>query len=318
MSYLIIGGLGFIGSNFADYLLNNGQEVVIVDNLESGNIDFLNPHKYNPNLKIFIHDIKLWEEIKDELVKSNIDCVIHLASNANIAEAITNPSIDFMNGTLITHHVAELVRILQIKKVIYASGSGVYGDRGTTLLTENGVDLEPISPYGASKLAGEALLRSYSYMFDINVFVFRFANVVGQNQTHGVGLDFLKSLKNNRTSLKILGDGNQSKQYIHVLDLIDAIMHAVKVSKENLVLNVGTTSRISVKEIAQMCLDLLQIDKSSFEFNYTGGTRGWDGDVPLVNISIDKIQNLGWRPKLNSREAMQMALKSIWDQIKNS
>ena len=95
-------------------------------------------------------------------------------------------------------------------------------------------------------------------------------------------------------------------------------MHAVKVSKENLVLNVGTTSRISVKEIAQMCLDLLQIDKSSFEFNYTGGTRGWDGDVPLVNISIDKIQNLGWRPKLNSREAMQMALKSIWDQIKNS
>jgi UDP-glucose 4-epimerase len=155
-------------------------------------------------------------------------------------------------------------------------------------------------------------------MFDINVFVFRFANVVGQNQTHGVGLDFLKSLKNNRTSLKILGDGNQSKQYIHVLDLIDAIMHAVKVSKENLVLNVGTTSRISVKEIAQMCLDLLQIDKSSFEFNYTGGTRGWDGDVPLVNISIDKIQNLGWRPKLNSREAMQMALKSIWDQIKNS
>jgi UDP-glucose 4-epimerase len=318
MSYLIIGGLGFIGSNFADYLLNNGQEVVIVDNLESGNIDFLNPHKYNPNLKIFIHDIKLWEEIKDELVKSNIDCVIHLASNANIAEAITNPSIDFMNGTLITHHVAELVRILQIKKVIYASGSGVYGDRGTTLLTENGVDLEPISPYGASKLAGEALLRSYAYMFDINVFVFRFANVVGQNQTHGVGLDFLKSLKNNRTSLKILGDGNQSKQYIHVLDLIDAIMHAVKVSKENLVLNVGTTSRISVKEIAQMCLDLLQIDKSSFEFNYTGGTRGWDGDVPLVNISIDKIQNLGWRPKLNSREAMQIALKSIWDQIKNS
>ena len=317
MKYLIVGGLGFIGSNFADYLLNNGQEVVIVDNLESGKIEFLEQHKSNPNLNIIIHDIRDWGVIKVELIKFNIDCIIHLASNANIAEAITYPGIDFENGTLITHHVSELARILKIKKVVYASGSGVYGDRGMNLLAENGVELDPISPYGASKLAGEALLRSYAYMFDIEVIIFRFANVVGNNQTHGVGLDFLKSLKNNKASLKILGDGNQSKQYIHVSDLIAAIMHVIKVSNENLILNIGTTNRITVTEIAEMCLDLLRIDKSNFQFEYSGGARGWSGDVPLVNLSIDKILKLGWRPKYNSREAMQMALKSTWDQLKD-
>ena len=310
--FLVIGGSGFIGSHFVMNLLESGFEVTVIDDLSSGKIEFLN-FLNNENLKVIIDDISNWRSHSDKLQR--IDVIIHLASNADIAAAMADPTIDFYKGTLLTQHVAELARELGIKRILYASGSGVYGDYGNSSLKEGGHELLPISPYGASKLAGEAILCSYSYLFEIKVSCFRFANVVGANQTHGVGLDFVKSLKRDSSKLKILGDGNQSKSYIFVEDIIDAVLFVLhKQMDEFATFNVSTYDRLSVNEIADLAIDLTGPSDSKVKRIYTGGSRGWAGDVPVVNLNTEKIKNLGWEPKYNSRQSMLMALSSIWEQ----
>ena len=311
--FLIVGGSGFIGSHFVKVLIDQGQEVIVFDNLSSGNIEFINDIK-NSRLEIIVDDIENWKEYKQKL--ENIDVIIHLASNADIAAAIEDPTIDFYNGTLLTQCVAELARILKVENVLYASGSGVYGDYGNMSLREGAHELLPISPYGASKLAGEAILCSYSYLFNIKTFCFRFANVVGSNQTHGVGLDFLKSLKRDSHSLKILGDGKQSKSYIHVSEIVDAVLFVLYNETSTFsVFNVSTLDRISVYEIADLAFQIAKITPTDAKISYTGGARGWAGDVPLVNLNADKLKDLGWEPKYDSRQSMLMALSSIWEQI---
>lgn len=312
-TFLIVGGAGFIGSHFVKYLLNQGHKVIAFDDLSNGNIEFIDKIE-SDNLEIILDDVSSWKNYTKDL--QGVDVIIHLASNADIAAAIVDPTIDFYKGTILTQHVAELARILKVKNILYASGSGVYGDYGDINLKEGLQELLPISPYGASKLAGEAILCSYSYLFDINVFCFRFANVVGSNQTHGVGLDFLKSLKRDPDNLKILGDGNQSKSYIHVSDIVDAVLFVPNHAKNNFsVFNVSTPDRISVNEIAEMAIKTSNISLSNVKVSYTGGTRGWAGDVPLVNLNTNKIKDLGWEPKYNSKQAMLMALSSIWGEI---
>ena len=311
--YLVIGGLGFVGSNFVKSLLKKGHKVTVIDDMSNGNLNFVSSLISNSRLKVIKDNVINWESYVSSLV--NVDCLIHLASNADISASFDNPTLDFNRGTVLTQTVAELARKNRIPTILYASGSGVYGDYGNELLTEGLHELIPISTYGASKVAGEALLCSYSKMFNIKVLCFRFANVVGPNQTHGVGLDFLVNLNRNPFSLQILGNGTQRKSYIHVSDVIDAVMLAEsKVEDDFQIFNISTNGSLSVNMIAKMAVKQMGFDRPVI-FSYTGGNRGWKGDVPVVRLSVKKIRKLGWRPKLNSKQAMEKALESIWDQI---
>lgn len=308
-SYAVIGGAGFIGSHFVDKLLADGHYVTVIDNLCSGSISRIQHHLSRNNFKfhnISIEDTNLLvEALKD------IEVVIHLASNPDIARAASDPRIDFIQGTVLTESVVEAARNVGIKQILYASGSGVYGDAGFEILYENS-PLKPISTYGASKAAGEFLLESYSYMFGIRAIAFRFANVVGGRQTHGVGYDFLNRLRLDGTKLHILGDGLQSKSYVHVSDIISGVLLAAdRTTLEYDVFNISTPDYVSVNEIAEAIFLELKINQSQVEISYSGGERGWKADVPVVRLDADKIGKLGWSPKFTSRGAIQESIREM-------
>jgi UDP-glucose 4-epimerase len=307
--YVITGGAGFIGSHFVDELLSQGNRVTVVDNLCSGTINHIAHHSSNPNFLFIEGDISNTELLCDLFSAAQI--VIHLASNPDIARAAREPRIDFLQGTILTESVAEAARIVGIQTIIYASGSGVYGDAGEKLLSEES-PTNPISTYGASKLGGESLLSAYSYMFGIKVRSFRFANVVGARQTHGVGFDFINRLKKNSHELLILGDGLQSKPYIHVSDVVKGVLLADEKCDRNIeTFNLSTVDTLTVNEIAEEAMKTLEIDSTKVRIVYSGGSRGWKADVPVVRLSAKKIGDLGWKPMFTSQEAIKASLRSI-------
>jgi UDP-glucose 4-epimerase len=311
--YSVIGGAGFIGSHFVERLLREGKTVSVVDNFCSGSIELLGKMIDNPNLKVFECDVENTSDLTSAIQNSRV--VIHLASNPDIAKATSDPRIDFTQGTLLTESVAEASRLSGIQKILYASGSGVYGDAGTEVLTELS-QLRPISTYGASKLAGEALLASYAYMFGINATAFRFANVVGPRQTHGVGYDFVRRLSKNPKELTILGDGQQNKSYVHVTDVVSAVLSFTNIDETAFdVYNISTRDSLSVNQIASIALEVLDIDVSDIQINYTGGARGWKADVPIVKLDPSKIENAGWRPKFTSQSAMHDSILAMMQEI---
>jgi UDP-glucose 4-epimerase len=311
MKYFITGGAGFIGSHIAARLLSdkNTLQVKIYDNFSSGTRNNLSFLQGNMKLKIVegqIHDQNL---LNNEMRES--DLVFHLAANPDISKAAEFPQIDFNQGTILTNNVLEAVRINKIKKLIFTSGSGVYGENNIDFEESYG-PLKPISTYGASKLASEALISSYCYMFGIWARAFRFANVVGKRQTHGVGYDFIKKLIENPTELNILGDGLQIKSYIHVTDILNAVFTALsKDSKDPFdIYNVATEDYITVNEIADCACKTLNL--KNVKLQYTGGDRGWNGDVPKIRFNTAKIRNkFGWANALTSRDAIIRSLKEI-------
>jgi UDP-glucose 4-epimerase len=309
-SYYIVGGAGFIGSHFADALLASEmtRRVTIFDNFSSGREWHYEDHLRDSRLQIVRADASDVNALAATM--DGHDWVIHLASNADIAAAAENPEIDFYRGTLLTNNVIEAMRRSGLHRLLYASGSGVYGDTGTKAVPEDHAPLIPVSTYGASKLASESLIASYCSMFDLHACVFRFGNVVGPRQTHGVGFDFLRSLKAKPKRLRILGDGNQSKPYIHVTDVVDAALCAARKARAPFsVFNVATDDAVTVTEIAQMAAETLDLAPPAFD--YTGGPRGWRGDVPVVRLDSSRIRSLGWFPKRNSREAVRQSLQEL-------
>src|SRR5262249_20161643 len=235
--------------------------------------------------------------------------VIHLASNPDIAKAARQPDIDFYEGTLLTQQVVEAMRRCGAEAILYASGSGVYGDLGEIEATETRPSGAPISTYGASKLAGEALISAYCFMFGLRGRAFRFGNVVGPHQTHGVGFDFIRRLLRDRTQLTILGDGRQSKSYIHVDDVVEAVLTAHRAAGPSYdAFNVATGDYITVTEIAQLAGEWVGVAPGEVDFNYTGGDRGGKGDVPIIRLATERIRGLGWRCRRNSREALRDAM----------
>lgn len=309
-NYLVVGGAGFIGSHFVQELLNRQVGLVrVVDNLCSGTLDHISEFQENSNFDFRQFDVENSELLVEAM--KGINTVIHLASNPDIAKAAREPRIDFMQGTVLTESVAEAARVSGVETILYASGSGVYGDAGDLVLTEESA-LKPISTYGASKLAGESLLASYAFMFGMKSLAFRFANVVGPKQTHGVGYDFIRRLKVDPTRLEILGDGLQSKSYIHVSDVVRAVLLADEsISKGFDVFNVSTKDQITVNEIALIAEKTLAIDPINVSHTFTGGDRGWKADVPVVKLSSDKIAKLGWKPLLTCHEAIAESLRAM-------
>ena len=201
-----------------------------------------------------------------------------------------------------------------VKKLLYSSGSGVYGDTGFLEVNEDHSPMFPISTYGASKLACEALICSYCHMFDMAAVAFRFANIVGPHQTHGVGFDFINKLIKNPAVLEILGDGNQSKSYMYVIDAINAMRLLEKnLPKGFSYYNVATLDYLTVKEIADTVVEVMGIE--NVKYVYTGGKKGWKGDVPVVRLNSEKIKKLGWRNEYTSREAIYLSIKSIYEEL---
>lgn len=312
MNYLVIGGAGFIGSHVTKKLYADEPvaQIFVYDNFSSGKEKHLQDILHGERLHIIDSDIKDLDALTEAM--QGIDIVYSLASNPDIAKAISQPDIDFWEGTYLINNVLEAMRKKSVKNLIYASGSGVYGDVGATVTDEDFSPMLPSSTYGASKLACEALICSYCHMFDMNASAFRFANVVGPNQTHGVGFDFLNKLAANPQKLEILGDGTQSKSYIYIDDIVDALRIVEKNALSGFnYYNVATLDHITVTEIANIVVNIMGLH--DVEYNYTGGDRGWKGDVPIVRLDSKKIRRLGWNNKFTTFQAIEMSVRSMYE-----
>lgn len=311
-STAVIGGAGFIGGHLVARLLGRPdvERVTVYDNFSSGRRWHLEPFEGDERLVVVEGEADDLENLTAAL--SGASAVVHLASNPDIARAMTDPTIDFDQGTALTHAVVEAARRAGVEQVLYASGSGVYGDLGEQEAQEDHGPLEPVSTYGASKLAGEALLSSYAHMFGLRCRAFRFGNVVGPRQTHGVGFDFVRKLLADPRRLEILGDGSQSKSYIHVDDVLAAVLLAGERGTEPFVVhNVATGDYVTVAEIAALSIECVGLDPTGVELVYSGGDRGWKGDVPVVRIATDRIRALGWQNQFGSREALRQSMTSM-------
>jgi UDP-glucose 4-epimerase len=315
--FFIAGGAGFIGSHFTDRLLcdKNVDAVTLYDNFSSGREWHYEHHNHDRRLHVVRGDVKDLASL--ERAMAGHDVVIHLASNPDIARAAVEPDIDFREGTHLTQQIVEAMRLTRTPRLLYASGSGVYGDLGEHEAYEDFGPLVPVSTYGASKLAGEALIASYCAMFGITACAFRFGNVVGARQTHGVGFDFIRRLCSKPKYLRILGDGQQSKSYIHVEDVIEAVLTAHrKTNKHFQVFNVATGDYITVTEIARLAIEVAGLSNESVALEYTGGDRGWKGDVPIVRLNTDRIRGLGWICRHNTRQALCIAMNAMFQDVR--
>ena len=315
--YFIAGGAGFIGSHFTDRLLcdKTVDAVTLYDNFTSGRQWHYAHHEQDRRLHVLCADVKDMSAL--ERAMAGHDVVIHLASNPDIARAAMEPDIDFREGTFLTQQIVEAMRRTRTPRLLYASGSGVYGDLGEREAQEDFGPLVPVSTYGASKLAGEALIASYCAMFGITACAFRFGNVVGARQTHGVGFDFIRRLRAQPDRLQILGDGRQSKSYIHVEDVIEAVFTAHEKTEKNFqVYNVATGDYITVTEIARLAMNVAGLSEEDVRVEYTGGDRGWKGDVPIVRLNTDRIRSLGWACHRTSHQALCVAMHAMLEDVR--
>src|SRR6266481_1454159 len=290
--FFVTGGAGFIGGHLVARLLQKSDaQVVVYDNFSSGRSWHLQPTmSFNPEpaataradekrLQVISGDIKDLSRLREAM--AGADAVFHLASNPDIARAVRQPDIDFWEGTYLTQNVLEAMRQNGVSRLIYSSGSGVYGDTSTTPVVETYSPMRPISTYGASKLAGEALICSYCHMFDMHALAFRFANVVGPRQTHGVAYDFVLRLLRNPAELQILGDGSQSKSYIHVDDVLDAMLLLHDQSWQGFdVFNVATEDYVTVLEFSYLVVRQLRLDLPAYPSS--GPERRGKVDVLMV------------------------------------
>jgi len=308
---LVVGGAGFIGSYVVDYLLNKNlaRSVVVYDNFSAGRHWHLGQHKGNPRLQICERDIRdtdLFDAAR------GADLAVHLAANPDIARAQIEPDIDFRQGTALTQIVLEALRKAGCPHLLYASGSGVYGDAGYARVDEDFAPMRPISTYGASKLACEALICSYCSMFGLKASAFRFGNVVGGRQTHGVAYDFLRKLRADPSRLEVMGNGHQSKPYVDVEDVVEAMFVAYRAQSAAFdAYNVAPDDFISVRDIVDIVLQELRIAQDRCAVSYGELGRGWKGDVPIVRLNCEKIRALGWSNRYTSGEAMRRSVRAM-------
>lgn len=307
MNILVAGGAGFIGSHLIDFLLEAGHNVVCVDNLCLGSKSMIAGHFHNENFCFYETDICDELKMNEIFEMHNFERVYHLAANSDIQKGGKDPSIDIHNTFQTTLSILNAMSRYQVKELLFASTSAVYGNK-TELLNEETGDLRPISYYGGAKLASEAFIYSFSAMNDMRVNIIRFPNVVGPRLTHGVIFDFIAKLKSNPKELVILGDGQQEKPYLYVLDLIEAIL-LMKYESGVGIFNVGVETATTVKRIADIVCE--EMGLQGVIYRYTGGSIGWKGDVAKFQYDLSKIHKFGWSSKHASDDAIRLAARSV-------
>lgn len=302
---LVTGGAGFIGSHLADRLIERGNELVVLDNLSTGRKEFLQQHRDNLNFRFHQVDL-LTDSIDNYFI--GVNEVWHLAANPDVRAALKNTRVDLEQNILVTYRVLEAMRKSDVKKIVFTSTSTVYGEAEQIPTPENYGPLIPISLYGASKLACEGLISAFCHTFKMHAVMFRLANIIGPRSTHGVIYDFVQKLRANPDELKILGDGNQRKSYLYIDDCVEAMLFSRKERQKDQIdiYNIGSEDWITVKEIAKIVCGKMKVKP---RFNFTGGKKGWMGDVPLMRLDISKIKGLGWAPKYNSRESVDRVMQ---------
>lgn len=307
--YLVLGGAGFIGSHFCDKLIDTNQ-IICVDNLSLGSIQNIE-HLLNNN-KFKFHNLDINSEEFFALLKNEkIDTIIHLAANSDIALSYKNPQIDFDNTLNTTINALKLMRQNDIKKIIFSSSSAMYGEHDIAINEDIG-PLLPHSHYGAAKLASEAFISSFCENYNFQSWIIRFPNVIGERSTHGVIHDFFNKIKKDKTQLTVLGNGLQEKPYLYVKELIDGILYCYHNSKNKInYFNLGTESSTSVNKIIEIMNKIFNINP---KIKYTGGRKGWIGDIPKFKYDLSKIQNLGWKSTMTSDEAVKTTFKLLQNQ----
>jgi len=308
-SILVTGGAGFIGSHLVERLLLD-NEVTVLDNFSSGRIEFLEPYRDIPDFHLLTGDL-MNPKILDNAV-SGKDFIFHLAANPDVKLGSEDTHVHLEQNVLATYNLLEAMRKNDVRQMAFTSTSTVYGEAAQVPTPEDYGPLLPISLYGASKLSCEALISSYCHTFQMQSWIYRFANIVGERGTHGVLVDFIRKLRENSGKLEILGSGKQRKSYLEVKDCIRAMIHAVEHSSGEVnVFNIGSEDSVDVTEIADIVVGQMGLD--GVEYNYTGGIdgRGWRGDVKLMLLSIEKIKRLGWSPELGSARALEVAVRAL-------
>jgi UDP-glucose 4-epimerase len=308
MRAFVTGGAGFIGSHIVETVLKEpANEVVIFDNLSSGRSTFTASVTRDPRCTFVPGDLLDATVVAGAVAASRPDIVFHLAANPDIARGALDPGLDFRQTVVATFHVLEAMRLARTPRLVFTSGSGVYGDHPEVATAETFGPLLPISMYGASKLAAEAMISSYAHMYGLSAYIFRFANVVGGGQTHGVAFDFIRKLRADPRRLEVLGDGNQSKSYVHVSDVVNAVLFVLDKERDAVNLyNVATDDYVTVRWIADRVRELMGLPDAMLAF--TGGRRGWSGDVPVVRFDLGKIHGLGWSARYTAHEAIRRSI----------
>lgn len=303
---LITGGAGFIGSHLVNSLINESN-VIVIDNLSNGTYELIEKHTCSENFFFYNKDIAK-DFLDDIFEKHSINKIYHFAANSDIEKSHKNPDIDYLNTFLTTFNILKLMVKFNIKEIVFASTSAIYGDT-LDLLHENYGPLLPISHYGANKLASESVISSFTANYNFKAIIVRFPNVIGPFLTHGVIYDFNAKLLKNKNELLVLGDGNQHKPYLYIEDLLNAIFLIEKNSTSSLnIFNIGNTSRSKVNFIADQIRQKINFNAKII---YTGGKTGWIGDVPEFKYDISKLFSLGWKPKFTSDEAIIETIKSL-------
>jgi UDP-glucose 4-epimerase len=313
---VVAGGAGFIAQSLIDELLLERRVVFVIDNLCRGKRSFLNRYRTDNRVKFYEGDLSSRKSCQTAFKTAkkfgNIDEIWHLAANSDIAAGVYDADIDVRNTFLTTVELLNSAKLFNVKRFYFASSSAVYGDHGGSKLSELTGPLAPISNYGAMKLASEALICVASQSDLSQACIYRFPNVVGLPATHGVIFDFINKLMADPKVLKVLGDGFQKKIYLHVTELVDAMMTVRKLLPDRSieVINIGPNdSGVSVKSIADLVVRRLGVKAKII---YGTGSRGWLGDVPKFQYSTKKMELLyGWKPKLRSRQAIELAVNEI-------
>ncbi|MFA5346919.1 MAG: NAD-dependent epimerase/dehydratase family protein [Methanoregula sp.] len=304
---VVTGGAGFIGSHLVDTLVAQGNEVLVIDSLCAGRRETITRHIDSCKVRFVEKDL-LGNGWQDTI--QGADRLFHLAADPDVRQSGVNPDPTMQNNIMATYQVLEAMRLHKVPEIVFTSTSTVYGDATIIPTPESYTPLEPISVYGASKLSCEALISAYCHSFGMKSWIFRFANIIGSRSGHGVINDFIQKLEKRPAELEILGDGKQTKSYLEVHECIAAMLFAVGHAHGTVnTFNIGSEDWIDVKSIAEIVTEEMHL--SNTRFTFTGGERGWVGDVPKMQLAVDRIKALRWKPQLGSRESIRIAIKAM-------
>ena len=317
MKIVVTGAAGFIATNLLPRLLEAGHHVHGIDNYFLGKREFLARSTSNPNFHFDEFDLLHRERVEEMFQQLRPDLVWHLAANSDISFGTKYTDFDLKGGTLVTYNILEAMRLAGTKELIFSSSGSIYGEPNVMPTPEDYGPILPISLYAASKVACETLITAFASNYGIRSWIYRFGNIAGPFPTHGVIYDFVLKLRSDPTRLEILGDGRQSKPYVHVEDCLDGMMFGYERSKETVnCFNLAVDGATSVNEIAQWTIEGMGLDPKRVRIDYTGGSRGWPGDVPQVRLDTRRMEALGWQPKMTSAEAVRQAIRETVEQLR--